>query len=139
MSHNRFRENVCTECRCACDCTSQDIKSCDKYINSIMKIYHNDNTVVAVCSFNGKRVKATAKCNPEDTFDFDKGKRIAIARCNAKIAKLRLKSAQSHYVNIKEEEWKLKNTADKIAKTVLDAQELLNKCNKTLKELEKTF
>ena len=46
--------------------------------------------VIAVSTYAGKEVKGVAKLNPEDTFDIDKGKALAAARCNVKIARKRL-------------------------------------------------
>ena len=42
--------------------------------------------VVAVSSFAGKPVKAHADCHPNDEFDAEKGTKLAIARCNYKVA-----------------------------------------------------
>ena len=59
------------------------------------KIFKNEEKglVVAVSTYAGKNVKGIAKCDPRDTFDFEKGKELAIARCNAKIAEKRKKRA----------------------------------------------
>ena len=62
------------------------------------KFYTNDeNTVVAVSSYAGRPVRGTAKCDPRDSFVFDKGKEIAAARCNLKVAKKRAKRAHQKY------------------------------------------
>lgn len=53
------------------------------------KFYYNGNEVIAVSTFAGKTIKAKVKCNPEDVFDVEKGKQLAAARCNLKIAKKR--------------------------------------------------
>lgn len=53
----------------------------------------NKNCVYAVSSFAGKTVRGVAKCNPNDTFDFESGKKLAIARCASKIATKRFKRA----------------------------------------------
>ena len=59
------------------------------------KIFKNEENglVIAVSTYAGKNVKGVAKCDPRDTFDFEKGKELAIARCNAKIAEKRKKRA----------------------------------------------
>ena len=60
------------------------------------QFYHNDhNVVVAVSSFAGNKVRGIAKCNPNDEFDLTRGKEIAAARCDEKIATKRLKRAYS--------------------------------------------
>lgn len=58
------------------------------------KIYTHDNEVIAVTSFARRPVRATAKCDPRDTFDVDFGKALAIARCDVKVADKRLAAAK---------------------------------------------
>ena len=53
------------------------------------------NLVVAVCQWGGRPVRATAKCSPEDTFDLEKGKEIAKARLDLKVAGLRVRNARN--------------------------------------------
>ena len=52
------------------------------------------DTVVAVASYAGKRVRGVAKCSEMDEFDLAKGEKLAAARCNLKIAKMRDKNLQ---------------------------------------------
>jgi hypothetical protein len=49
--------------------------------------------VIAVSSYAGKNVKGVAKCSPDDEFDIEKGKQLAAARCDMKIAEKRYKRA----------------------------------------------
>ena len=58
------------------------------------KFFNSDNIVVAVSSFAGKVVRATAKCDPRDKFSLEDGQRLAAARCNKKISEKRLKRAE---------------------------------------------
>ena len=51
--------------------------------------------VVAVSTYAGKAVRGVAKCDINDTFSFEKGKELAAARCNEKIAKKRLTRAEN--------------------------------------------
>lgn len=51
------------------------------------------NKVIAISTYACKTVKGVAKCDPVDNFDLEKGKKLAAARCNEKVAKLRLKRA----------------------------------------------
>lgn len=53
------------------------------------KIFSGPNKVVAVSSYAGRKVRGVAKCAPGDTFNLEKGKDLAIARCAFKIAKKR--------------------------------------------------
>jgi hypothetical protein len=62
------------------------------------KFFTNENKVVAVSSYAGKTVRGTAKCDPKDSFNLEKGKKLAAARCNAKVAKKRYQRAlQKHW------------------------------------------
>ena len=58
------------------------------------------NLVVAVTSFQGQNVRGVAKCNEQDEFDLETGKKLAAARCAMKIAKKRVK-----YAKIQREHW----------------------------------
>lgn len=49
--------------------------------------------VVAVSTYAGRTVRGVAKCDPKDTFDIEKGKQLAAARCQAKVSSQRLKRA----------------------------------------------
>lgn len=57
----------------------------------------SDNVIVAVSTFAGKTVRGVAKCAPNDTFNEERGKRLAAARCGVKISEKRLKRAEKKY------------------------------------------
>lgn len=57
-------------------------------------VRQSDNAVIAVSTYAGKVVKGIAKCAPGDKFNLEKGKELAAARCNLKIARKRLGRAQ---------------------------------------------
>ena len=57
--------------------------------------YVHGNRVIAVSTYAGKAVRGVAVCANDDTFDIEKGKQLAAARCNAKIAKKRLARAEA--------------------------------------------
>lgn len=59
------------------------------------RYYVNGNKVVAVSTYCKKSVRGVAVCHPDDEFDLEKGKRIAAAKCNERIAKKRLERASS--------------------------------------------
>ena len=54
--------------------------------------------VKAISTYAGKTVAGYAKCHPEDEWDWEKGKALAIARCAAKIAKKRMARATAKVV-----------------------------------------
>ena len=54
--------------------------------------------IAAVSSFAGKMVKGYADCHPDENFDEEYGKALAMARCAKKIASKRVKYADSKVV-----------------------------------------
>ena len=61
------------------------------------RLYNTDNKVIAVSTYAGKPVRGIAKCDPCDTFSYEDGRDIAIARCNEKIAEKRYKRATKKF------------------------------------------
>ena len=58
-------------------------------------IAEKQKQVIAVSSYAGRIVRAVAKCDPRDEFSIEKGKKLAAARCNLKVAAKRAKRANS--------------------------------------------
>ena len=58
--------------------------------------------VKAISTYAGKTVAGYAKCHPNDNWDWEKGKALAIARCAAKIAKKRAARATSKLLEAQE-------------------------------------
>ena len=58
--------------------------------------YYIDNkkNIIAVSTYAGKTVKGVAKCDPRDAFDVEKGKDLAAARCDYKVAQKRERRAE---------------------------------------------
>lgn len=50
--------------------------------------------VKAVSTYAGQNIFGKAVCHPNDKFDLEKGKELAAARCNKKVAEKRLRRAQ---------------------------------------------
>ena len=69
--------------------------SLDKYKFYQYKDKNGKDTVAAASTYAGRTVKGYAKCDPKDQFSIEKGKELAAARCNAKIASKRAKRAES--------------------------------------------
>ena len=83
-------------------------------------------TVKALQTYAGEVYAGVAKCAPEDEFDFEKGRGLAAARCNEKIAKARYEYARKKF----EEAYRLKNKAlqqfEKYGQFLNDADEAYN-------------
>lgn len=58
--------------------------------------------VVAIQTFAQKKYRGIARCAKGDTFDVEKGKKLAALKCNQKIAKARLDYANYKYDVIRE-------------------------------------
>ena len=50
--------------------------------------------VIATSTYAGKVVRGVAKCDPRDEFSLEKGKALAAARCNLRIARKRHRAAE---------------------------------------------
>ena len=83
--------------------------------------------VVAVSTYAGKVVRGVAKCDVNDTFSLEKGKELAAARCNEKIAKKRFTRAQNMYVDTLIEYERLMKKLEKAVSYKEDSLVALNK------------
>ena len=50
------------------------------------RFFQHGNRVIAVSTYAGRTVRGVAVCASDDEFDLEYGKRLAAARCNAKVA-----------------------------------------------------
>lgn len=104
------------------------------------RIYTNGkNIVVAVSSYGGEKVRGVAKCAPEDGFDLEKGKKLAIARCALKIAKKRVKAldeiVNDGYARVDEATKNLLNMIDRANEADMAKTEAAFTLDNILKEL----
>ena len=91
--------------------------SMDKY-----RFYTSKNKVVAVSTYAGRPVRGIAKCDPDDVFSLEDGKKLAAARCNDRVAEKRLKRAQKKFAEANEALTVAKRQYEKMKKYVEDAQ-----------------
>lgn len=109
--------------------------SMDKY-----RFYTSKNKVVAVSTYAGRPVRGIAKCDPDDVFSLEDGKKLAAARCNDRVAEKRLKRAQKKLAESTDALIMAQRQYEKMQKYVEDAQvscaesaeyveDLLNKLN----------
>ena len=57
-----------------------------------------EKKIVVVSRYAGKVVRGVAKCSPGDTYDVEKGEKLARLRCDEKIAEKRVARSQAAYV-----------------------------------------
>ena len=63
------------------------------YPLSKYRYYQANNRVIAVSTYAGRTVKASAKCHENDNFNLETGKLLAAARCNEKVSAKRVARA----------------------------------------------
>ena len=101
------------------------------------KFYFTGNKVIAVSTYEGKRVRGVAKADPRDAFDKEKGMKLAAARCNQKVAMKRFRRACAEYSKAYDTFCDAKNRLNKMLDYAYDAREALNNANHEVSELLK--
>ena len=100
-------------------------------------IDEKNRKVVAVCRYAGRKVKAVAKCAPEDTFNSAYGMALAIARCKFKVAKLKLQNATEKYKIAAKEADNAAKRYDKMKDYYIDSVDQLEEAGKTIQNILK--
>lgn len=95
--------------------------------------------VVAVSTYAGKVVRGVAKCDVNDTFSLEKGKELAAARCNEKIAKKRLARAQNANMEILVEYARLMKKFQKVVNYKDDSQVAVTEAEKLVASILATM
>lgn len=85
------------------------------------KYIETPNKVIALSTYAGKTVRGIAKCHPNDTFDVEFGRKLAAARCNAKIAAKREANAVRKYWDIHNKYIEIKRALEKCSDYYTDA------------------
>lgn len=99
------------------------------------KYYQHNNEVIAVSTFAGKEIKGVAKCNPEDEFDLETGKKIAAARCNLKAAQKRLKRANEKWSKAYIDLFEANRRFEKMKQYYMDAVDALDEATVELAKM----
>lgn len=106
----------------------------DKY-----HFYTSKNKVIAVSTYAGRPVRGIAKCNPNDVFDLEKGKALAAARCNERVARKRELNAKRKYVKAVENRAKAQKLFSDASLFKADAMMAREEAEKTVKEILETM
>lgn len=109
--------------------------SLNKYKFFIYKDANGKDTIAAVSTYAGKTVKGYAKCDPRDTMDIEKGKKLAAARCNEKIAAKRVKRAQKKFVEAHNELMDAKRFYGRMEQYFIDANDQLKQAHEGVNSL----
>lgn len=104
------------------------------------KYYYDDkNGVVCVSSYAGKKVRAVAKCDPADTFEYERGAALAKARVDVKIGKKRVKRARERFDEATEMMHFVSQYFNDMARYLDDATKELAEYNEALDNLLETL
>lgn len=95
--------------------------------------------VIALSTFAGKTVRGVAICSENDEFDLEKGKELARARCNAKIAHKRFKRAEEEYACAYEIFTEARKYIDKYANYYTDSYAKYGEACAAVQELEEVL
>ena len=98
-----------------------------------------NKTVIAVCRYAGRNVRATAKCCPENTFDIEFGTKLAIARCDVKVAKAKILNASTRYLEASVAADEAQKRYDKMKNYYMDSVDQFDNANATVDELIKSI
>lgn len=101
--------------------------------------YIAGNKVIATSTYAGKTVRGVAKCAEGDTFDLEKGKRLAALRCGEKVAKKRYERAADKVANTHADFELAKIQLYKANMYLWDADEELTNIERELTEFESTL
>ena len=58
-----------------------------------------EKKIIVVSRYAGKVVRGVAKCSPGDTYDVEKGEKLARLRCDEKISEKRVARSQEAYAD----------------------------------------
>ena len=113
--------------------------SLDKYKFYQYKDKNAKDTVAAVSTYAGRTVKGYAKCDPKDQFSIEKGKELAAARCNAKIATKRVKRASAQYMEAQKQLADARRFMVRMTEYYTDAVDQLDEANTAIADLMKSM
>ena len=113
--------------------------SLDKYKFYQYKDKNAKDTVAAASTYAGRTVKGYAKCDPTDQFSIEKGKELAAARCNAKIAAKRVKRASAKYLEAQQQLADAKRFMARMTEYYTDAVDQLDEANAAITDMIKSM
>ena len=113
--------------------------SLDKYKFYQFKNEKGGLTIVAASTYAGRTVKGYAKCDPRDEFDIEKGKKLAAARCNLKIAEKRKMRAGNKYIEASIAADQAYEHFDRMKQYFMDADDQVDEAAAELKVLIENY
>lgn len=101
--------------------------------------YVHGNRVIAVSTYAGRTVRGVAVCSTEDSFDLQRGKELAAARCNQKIAEKRVARAHKRLNEATQDVAAAMRHRDKMDTYYEDAIVAFDEATQALGNLENAF
>ena len=95
-------------------------------VNYQVHIDEKNRQVIAVCRYAGRKVRAVAKCAPEDEFNIEIGTKLAIARCEWKVARIKWQNASVKYLNAAKAADEAQKHFDKMKQYFIDSVDQLD-------------
>lgn len=97
--------------------------------------------VVALSTYAGKPIRGIAKCDPQDKFNAEVGRKLAAARCNYKIAVKRYENALRQYdyaeqdfIKADEHMMAMRDYLNNAQKNLVNADEVLSAIERELED-----
>lgn len=109
------------------------------YPLSKYKFYRQGNKVIAVSTYAGRTVRGVAKCDESDSFDLEKGKQLAAARCAQKIAFKRFQRAEQKLDEAQSAVWDAEDYRDRMDSYYGDAEDALEEIDAYIEDLLNRF
>ena len=102
------------------------------------KFYYNkdEQTIICTTLYKGQAVRGIAKCNPEDEFDLELGKKLAYLRCRKKFLRKKMKRALKAERDAIVAEARAKYNLDSAREFVSDSEMQLSSVINELEEFE---
>lgn len=91
--------------------------------------------IIVMSTYAGKPVRGVAKCDPRDNFDIEKGRELAKARCDLKIARKRHERACAEYKKALEAAAKAHERLENMEQYVSDSSINLSKARHQLDKI----
>ena len=113
--------------------------SLDKYKFYQFKNDKGGMTIVALSTFAGRPVKGYAKCDPRDEFSIEKGKELAAARCNLKVAEKRKARATQKYKEASIAASEAHDFYGRMRQYFMDADDQVDEAKAAIDELIKNY
>lgn len=101
--------------------------------------YQHGNRIIAVSTYAGRTVRGVAVCSADDQFDVQRGKELAAARCNQKIAQKRVARAYKRLNEAANEVAVAMHHRDKMDTYYEDAIVAFDEASRAIESLENAY